>query len=166
MKRLFCLFFCLICFQFLAGIGFADQVLVFSLKDGSTIQGAIIAHSNHVYSVQTRSIGLVRIHESKISSIHKAGAPAKNIGTGSQVQASGDFGRQTRAMQQQFVANPEIMGIIMSLAEDPVVQEVLADPKIMEAMAAGDMDALAANPKFMNLMNHPKIKIITKKAAQ
>ena len=61
-----------------------------------------------------------------------------------------------QAMQQSIMANEQIMAMIMNLQDDPEIQAILQDPEIMNAVNAGDMNALLANPKFIKLMENPK----------
>ena len=67
-----------------------------------------------------------------------------------------------QALQQEIMANEQIMAMIMNMQDDPEIQAILQDPEIMNAINAGDMNALLANPKFIKLMQNPKIREITK----
>ncbi len=67
-----------------------------------------------------------------------------------------------QALQQEIMANEQIMAMIMNLQDDPEIQAIFQDPEIMNAINAGDMNALLANPKFIKLMQNPKIREITK----
>ena len=74
----------------------------------------------------------------------------------------GDIG----AMQQQLMANQEIMALINSLQNDPQVQAILTDPELMQAIYAGNIEALLNNPKLKDLADNPTIKSITEKNTQ
>ncbi len=144
-----------------------DDAVIY-LKDGSVIRGKITSHVSRVYSVKTPSLGTMRIHESKIASIKMGAAalPKGNSTPSAGAGASNALGRETQAMQKKLMADPEIMNVILSLADDPQIQQVLADPAILQAVSAGNMDALVANPKFLKLMSHPKVLEITQKATR
>ena len=49
---------------------------------------------------------------------------------------------------------------------DPEVQGILEDPSTIQAVNAGDIGSLTANPKFMKLLENPTIQDITKKMAE
>ncbi len=71
-------------------------------------------------------------------------------------QASSD----TQALQRQMLGNPEIMALIMSLQNDPDVQQVLSDPEIMKAINAGDLSTLMASPGFMRILDKQAVRDI------
>ncbi|MBI9073809.1 MAG: hypothetical protein JEZ02_00260 [Desulfatibacillum sp.] len=161
---------------FFAGSVLADMVSDFHLKDGSVIRGTIIAHASRVYSIRSPSLGVIRIHESKISSINtqsssagsgQASAAASPGASGiSGGMSNSDVARQSQAIGQQMMNNPDIMGAIGSLSADPEFMEILSDPAIMAAVSAGDVNALMANPKFMQLMSNPQVQQITRMATE
>ena len=62
-----------------------------------------------------------------------------------------------------MLGDREIMDLINSLQNDPEFKKILEDPDIMKAVNAGDVVALAANPRFMGLLNHATVKEIEKK---
>ncbi|HOW54642.1 MAG TPA: hypothetical protein PLR60_08295 [Syntrophorhabdaceae bacterium] len=75
-------------------------------------------------------------------------------------QAVSDIKGETQALQQQMLGNQEIMNLILSLQNDPDIQQVLQDPEIMRAVNSGDLNALMANPKFMRVMDKQAVRDI------
>ena len=51
------------------GLAHAELVSEFHLTDGTVLRGVVIAHSGKVYSIRSKTLGVLRIHESKIRSI-------------------------------------------------------------------------------------------------
>ena len=67
-------------------------------------------------------------------------------------------------LQKSMVNNKEIMGLVVSLQNEPEMQALLKDPEIMAAVQSGDIGALMSNPKFLwKLLNNAKIQEIQKK---
>ncbi|MBF0317316.1 MAG: leucyl aminopeptidase [Nitrospirae bacterium] len=73
------------------------------------------------------------------------------------------FAADAKDLQQEMLQNPEILNIVMSLKNDQEFQNVLNDPEVMRAINANDIVALSANPKFIKLTEHPKVKEIERK---
>jgi hypothetical protein len=57
-------------------------------------------------------------------------------------------------------ADQAIMEMIRGLKDDPSFRTVLEDPEIMRAVEAGDVAALMANPKFLQLLHNPTVRDI------
>ena len=58
------------------------------------------------------------------------------------------------------------MSVLTALENDPQLQDVLQDPAVMDAIRAGNLDALQQNAKVRRLMDNPKIQEINKKLAE
>jgi hypothetical protein len=65
-----------------------------------------------------------------------------------------------------LLGNPEIMTMILSLQSNPAIQAILADPAVMRAVSAGDLNALLSHPKFLELLNDPTVREIVKKVEE
>jgi len=143
---------------------FAGEVKEIELKDGSLIFGEIISFSGSVYTIKSRSLGTIKIKESKIQNIRFKGSEGSAREHGISGHSINDA--HIQALQQSMMANPEIMKIILSLQNDPVFQEVMKDPSIIEALNTGDFAALLSNPKFMNLLKSPAVQDIGRKVGK
>jgi len=162
MKNLFyCVIITLLVFS---GQAFAGDAVSVALKDGSVITGELISLQDGVYTVSSGSLGTVRIDESKIRAIRYG---SQTINT-EPVQTTGGArsGAEMQAIQNAIVSDGQIMSLILSMQNDPGVQEVLSDPEIMNAVLSGDIDTLKSNPKFMKLINHPTIRKIRNKVVK
>jgi hypothetical protein len=77
--------------------------------------------------------------------------------------AGGGIGPDVQGMVTKMQGDEEIMYLINSLKDDPEMQAILNDPETMKAISAGDLSALMANPKIMELLNNQKVREIQKK---
>jgi hypothetical protein len=131
------------------------------LKDGSVITGEVLKFDGKHYTVNSPSLGTVNIDNAEVSVIRTPGSTSNSKKSAAPI-SPGDI----TAMQQQLLANQEIMALINSLQNDPQVQAILSDPELMQAIYAGNIDALLNNPKLKNLADNPTIKSITEKNAR
>ena len=144
--------FLLLLFVFTGEI-FAGEVRMIELNDGSLLYGKIVSLKDGVYTVNTMSLGSVKIEESKIRVIRFK----------SDDQAAKE---QIQAMQKLMLSDKEIINMIASLKNDPDVQKILKDPALMKAINSGDLETLISNPKFLKLLANPKILNIKKKVME
>ncbi len=81
-----------------------------------------------------------------------AGSPVGN--------AAGSYGGNPAvlALQAAMIADPATRERILALQDDPLVAEILADEATMNAIRAGDLGALLANPKLRALAEHPTVR--------
>jgi hypothetical protein len=109
-------------------------------------------------------MGSLKISKSKIRAIRfRSQGMNKDVQENSQKT---DKGSDIQDVQKSLLADQDIFKIILSLQDDPKVQEILNDPETMKAVQSGDLQSLMSTPKFMELLNHPKIKAINKKVAK
>jgi hypothetical protein len=138
---------------FFLGSARAGEIKEFELKDGSVIYGEIVSFSGGTFTVRSKSFGTVEIDESKIRAI-RSKVPV------------GRKRDQIQQLQQKMVSDEEVVQMILSLQNDPDVQNILKDPEIMKAVNAGDINALLSSPKFMKLLENPTIQDIRKKVTE
>ena len=144
--------FLLLLFVF-TGELYAGEVRMIELNDGSLLYGKIVSLKDGVYTINTMSLGSVKIEESKIRVIRFK----------SDDQAAKE---QIQAMQKLMLSDKEIINMIASLKNDPDVQKILKDPALMKAINSGDLETLISNPKFLKLLANPKILNIKKKVME
>ena len=93
------------------------------LSDGSVIYGEILSVQNDVYTIQSSTMGVLTVDQSKIREIRFGSfsvdkAPASGLpkeGTHSEMQA----------IQKSLLGNEEILSIILGLQEDPEFQKLI-----------------------------------------
>ena len=142
----------------------AGEIGEIELVDGSLVRGEIISSRDGIYTLKSNTLGTVRIEASKIRAIRfktSLEANAKKRDT-----RPGSAEAQVQVLQQLLMGDQEILGMILSLLNDPDIQGILEDPSIIEAVKRGDIEALSSNPKFMRLLNNPAIQEITRKMAE
>jgi hypothetical protein len=86
------------------------------------------------------------------------------VSAGDFEQSSNDsFNKDMQALQNTMMNDKEIMNLILTLQNNPDLKKILEDPDILNAVNSGDISALTANPRFMELMNNQIIKQIRQK---
>lgn len=142
-----------------------------TLKDGSTLRGQVTSLNNGVYTLTSSSLGTVTVAAANVESISysdrgagvSADSTARNTrSSGRSALNSGQNQAQIQQLQRSLAADSTTMTMISRLQDDPQLKAILADPEIMRAVSSGDLSALMANEKFMQLMNNPSIKEITR----
>jgi hypothetical protein len=139
---------------------FAAEYREIVLKDGSVISGEVLNFDGSQYTIKSSSLGTVKLDSAQISTIRSPSGASLNS------SQAGFSQNDISSIQQQLLSNQDIMAMITSLQNDPQMQAILADPKIMQAIASGDMQTLMNEPKFKQLLDNSTIKQITEKAAQ
>ena|ERR1700674_661115 len=70
---------------------------------------------------------------------------------------------QVQDLQDKILNDQGIMAMVKLLQDDPDIQALLGDPKVQEAVQAGDIGALLQNPRFIRILNNPRVKEIEKR---
>jgi hypothetical protein len=126
------------------------------LLDGSVITGEVLSMSNGVYTIRSDSVGTVRIDSAQIRAIRApSGGPV----------SQGDPALESRvqALQQAMANDPESLGQILALQNDPDFQAALEDPDVLAALQAGDLQALLNHPKIRKLTGNPRLPELQKR---
>lgn len=134
----------------------AAEIREIELTDGSVITGEVVSLSGGVYTIRSAALGTVQVEEQKVRTIRIKGSSG----------ATGDTAGQLKSLQEKMLSDGEVMNTIQSLQNDPDFQKLLQDPEIMKAVQAGDINALMANPRFMELLNKPAVQEIGKRISQ
>jgi hypothetical protein len=130
----------------------AAETREIEMSDGSVVTGEVLSLSKGIYTIKSDSLGTIKIDESKVRVIRPRGS-------GTSQSSGGDV----RSLQNKMMNDQEIMSMIQSLQNDPEFKKLLEDPDIMQAVSAGDISALMANPKFTKLLNNSTVQDIQKK---
>jgi hypothetical protein len=155
------LFLLLICFCHSA---FGAQVCEIELIDGSAIRGEMISHNEGIYVVKSQSLGILKVKESEIGVIRFISQGSERPGKkGTAAGSERKVSPEIESLQKSMMQDPAVMEKVMTLQNDPQMQELLRDPEFMNAINSGDISTLMSNPKFLELLNNPQIKEIQKK---
>ena len=131
----------------------AEGLVVIDLVDGTKISGKLVSFDNGVYTINSTTLGTLKIKETTVISIRSKTSVAEtppDISTQNEIQS----------LQQRMVADEDIMKIITSLMQDPDFQEILQDETLMKAISSGDLNTLKSNPKLQTLLNKSTVKQI------
>jgi len=102
------------------------------------------------------------------------GPRAEGQGSGEAVESKGPFVQSTGGdntvlppgqlprIQERLISDEAVFKKIQALQDDPDIQAVLSDPALMDALRAGDLNAVTSNPKFMRLLENPAVQEIMK----
>jgi hypothetical protein len=120
------------------------------LMDGTVLQGEILSFDGKTYTIRGDSIGTVKVEGTKVRSIQKD--------SGASPGKSGDL----QDLRSRIMTNPQTMGMVMGLQDEPEVKEVLQDEEILKAMEKGDIEWLMSNPKIQRLLQNPKVQEVGK----
>ncbi len=132
----------------LVQLAFAE---VIELKDGAKITGTVESLNNGVYQIKSPSLGEINVNKDQVVAIYQQ-APEFD---------SAKLAKSMDSIRQKVEKNPGIMLDIMALQNEPEVQAILKDPKIMEYISTGNFGALMNDPKVRSLMNNQKVKSLT-----
>ncbi len=130
------------------------------LKDGAVIHGEIKALQDDVYTVETDSLGTLRVPKQNVRSIDHGGEHAM----GSPASVSSAEQAELQAMRLRMMQNPNLLSTILSLQNDPQMRAILADPEIMSAIASGNYAALMNHPKIIALTSNAKVREVIEEA--
>jgi hypothetical protein len=139
----------------LAGTTAAAEPSRIELRDGSIISGEVVGFSGGHYLIRSPALGKISVDQSEIQAIRPGGDAPATSGYTSEIQS----------LQQKMVANPEIVKLLTTLANDPEVQAALADPEFMHLVTSGNLAALQRNPRFQHLLNQPGLRAILSQMA-
>lgn len=79
---------------------------------------------------------------------------------------AGDVNEQVRQLQERMMNDQEIMALVLALSADPEMQEIANDPAVLGAIASGDYDALARDPRVMRLLENARVRELRRRLGQ
>ncbi len=126
------------------------------LKDGSIIAGEIISLSNGLYTIESNSLGNLKIKKSKIRTIR---SKSRRSGKSSPLPV---VNNTVQALQDTIMSQPDLMTMIMALQNDPDIRMALQDSKVMNAVMSGNINALMDNPAFQRILENPRVQAISR----
>ena len=157
---------------------FAGSLREIIMTDGSIITGEIISLKDGKCIVKSASLGKLVLDSDKIETIRKKGSKSKNAADsltdfsktydttvtnqGNKMKTSSGI----NSLKNSLMSDPDSLGAIMSLQNDPDMQNILNDPNVMNKIRSGDFDSLMTDPKIIKLMNNPAINSIKSKISK
>ena len=160
------LFFFILVFCGLPFFAFGGTVREVELIDGSIIRAEVLSMDGKTYRLHSDALGTIEVPEYRVkairspgeSLIHSQTTPEPTLSPTAPPTTMPAPTPATHDLQQALSQNPAAMNKIISLQNDPLMQQVLEDENTMRAVQAGDLGALMNDPKVRALMNHPTIR--------
>lgn len=143
---------------------FAGELRDIELNDGSVVSGEIVSFKEGIYYVESVSLGSLQIDESKIRIISSQTATPTKGKTA--YPSKNSLNRGIQNLQKSMISNADIINKIISLQDDPDIQEILQDPAIMDDIESGNLQGLLNSPKFMGLMDKSNLQEIMKQVPE
>jgi len=138
-----------------------------TLMDGSVISGEVTSVEGGVYSIKSPSLGTITVKAAEIRKIEMTGvASATESAPNMQSAPSASSNSQLEDLQRRILGDDSVMNSVTALQGDPLFQDILNDPSILDALRSGNLEALERNPKVLRLMDDPRVKDITRKLPQ
>ena len=136
------------------------------LLDGSIIRAEMLSMDGKMYRLRSDALGTIEVPEYQVKAIRSPGDPhvrpqtaeEPNVESPTSPLATPAPTPPANDLQQALSQNPAAMNKIISLQNDPLMQQILGDENTMRAVQAGDLGALMNDPKVRALMNHPTIR--------
>lgn len=132
-----------------------------TLTDGTVIHGDIKTLQDDVYTVETESLGTLRVRKQNVRTIDHGGQDTVRLPASGSSPADA---AELQAIQLRMLQTPNLLSMIQSLQSDPEVQAVLADPEIMNALTSGNLSALLNNPKIIALTGNSNVREVIDEA--
>lgn len=153
------------------------------LNDKTMLVGRVIEMKDGIYSIETETLGVIKISADKVLEITSVGSSANTEigiidGSRSQpapkkvkksqpdkaqksVAGSDDLSRQQEEVNSQvrsMTMNGDFLDSMMNLSESSAMTDLMQDPEIMEAISRNDYEYLMNSEKMKSLMDSQEIK--------
>jgi len=134
--------------------------------DGSSIKGRIVSIEDGAYIIETPSLGRIKAQDKNVTSITALSvSPAeKNPSTfqgkdnTSQDLTPTQLKQHVTQLQQDVMANPQMMQEIQSLLQNEEVMSIFSDKQFMNDVMSYDPERIQQNPKLQELIKNPEMK--------
>jgi hypothetical protein len=146
------------------------------LVDGSIIRAEVVSMSRGIYRLRSDTLGEIEVPEQRIKAIRSSAVetatprteakPERELPTPGEALLTPAPAASAEDLQQVFQQDPAAMEKILSLQNDPLMQSILNDASMMQAIEAGDIGTLLNDPKIRALMSHPTVQGLSGKYKQ
>ena len=165
----------------------STELRVFEMQDGTKITGVLLGTDGEAFKVQSKSLGEIRIPMNELKRMNPLKdertenrlqsnptlsdyAPTRNsvstptFSSSSQNQEVPSPNpmnpKLIKTIQDTMMEDPEIMGILHTLQNDPQLMRALQDPEILKLIQTGDLEAINNHPTFKMLESNKQIQDI------
>ena len=165
----------------------STELRVFEMQDGTKVTGVLIGTDGEAFKVRSKSLGMVRIPMNelkKMNPLNEDVADEKKQSKPTLLEhplmktllstptISSDWEGQPalspnpmnpqiiKTIQDTMMGDPEIMGMLYTLQNNPQLMRALQDPEIFQLIQTGDMEAINNHPTFKMLESNEQIRDI------
>lgn len=158
-------------------LGVFAQSSRITLTDNTTIYGTVVGMSNGVYVIKTEAMGELNIDAENVVSISSLKNSANSADNSSQIKIieeskknnysnkntqpsdyNSSLQEQANMRVQSMTMDSNFLDSLMSLSENSMMNDIMNDPEIMDAISRGDYEFLMQNDKMNGLMESDDIK--------
>lgn len=158
-------------------LGVFAQSSKITLSDNTIIYGTVVGMSNGIYVIKTQTMGELNIDAENVVSISSLKNNSNSSDNSSQIKIieeskrnnysnkntqSSDYNsslqEQANMRVQSMTMDSNFLDSLMSLSENSMMNDIMNDPEIMDAINRGDYDFLMQNDKMHGLMESDDIK--------
>lgn len=131
----------------------AGESMELVLQDGSVVHGTLNSFVDGIYTINSNTLGALRIEAAKVKSIRSETVPTSNP-------------ESLQALQNKMQGDAKVMDLVKSLQQDPDFQAVISDKEVLRAITAGDLNSLEHNSKIKALINNSTVQEIGQKLSK
>jgi len=164
----------------ISSLAYGSSLREVELIDGSVLQAHVLSMDGKTYRVRSETLGEFEMPEYRVKAIRipqgqNGPAQARNAATPlsqsrGETEPTGSSPSpipfrspsatlpSTGDLQQALTQDPQAMDKVLSLQNDPLVQDILGDASLMQEIQSGNLGALLNDPKIRALMNHPTVR--------
>ena len=159
---------------------YGDSLREVELIDGSVIRAQVLSMDGKTYRLRSETLGEVNIPEYRVKAIRMPETKSEAFQQHNTATSTQQFQPETEPvitntnptppnspptvipsagdLQQAFSQDPAVMSKILSLQDDPLMQDILGDEHLMQAVHSGNLGELINDPKIRALMSHPTVR--------
>jgi hypothetical protein len=159
---------------------YGDPLREVELIDGSVIRAQVLSMDGKTYRLRSETLGEVEIPEYRVKAIRVPEARSETLQQHDTATAPRQSRQETEPaipdtnaavpdflpatipstseLQNAVTQDPAAMSSILSMRDDPLVQSILSDDRLMRAIHSGNLAELMNDPKVRALMDHPTVR--------
>jgi hypothetical protein len=146
--------------------GYCGQASRIELTDGSVVNGEVTSLANGSYTINTASLGVIKIDAAKVAKIESVKSSPLNAPFDAGTQLNKLTPTQINNYRQKLMSNPDNAAVIKNLAANPKIKALAEDPEIVKAAKSGNIQELINNKKFTDAVDSPETEEAAKEIKQ
>jgi hypothetical protein len=142
------------------------QEATMRLKDGTVLKGTRIEKQEGHWVLESPTIGKVLVKEEDVQVIEVAAAPSASKVDLAPLVESAKPPIDKAAVAKKVLSDPTSMVVLMNIAKDPEITEMLSDPAFRQAVQSFDMGRLQKDPRFLKFIERSDVQEVARRAAE